>query len=35
MHHIIKEVQDRKVDVSGTSKEKLITAKVHFSQRRR
>ena len=23
MHHIIKEVQDRKVDVIGTSKEKL------------
>ena len=30
MHHIIKEVQDRKVDVIGTSKEKLITAKVHL-----
>ena len=29
MHHISKEVQDRKVDVIGTSKEKLITAKVH------
>ena len=29
MHHIIKEVQDRKVDVIGTSKEKLITAKVY------
>ena len=32
MHHIIKEVQDRKVDVIGTSKEKLITAKVHLLQ---
>ena len=30
MHHIIKEVQDRKVDVIGTSKEKLFTAKVHL-----
>ena len=30
MHHIIKEIQDRKVDVIGTSKEKLITAKVHL-----
>ena len=30
MHHIIKEAQDRKVDVIGTSKEKLITAKVHL-----
>ena len=30
MHHIITEVQDRKVDVIGTSKEKLSTAKVHL-----
>ena len=30
MHHIIKEVQDRKVDVIGTSKEKLSTVKVHL-----
>ena len=30
MHHIIKEVQDRKIEVIGTSKEKLITAKVHL-----
>ena len=30
MHHIIKDVQDRKVDVIGTSKEKLSTAKVHL-----
>ena len=30
MHHISKEVQDRRVDVIGTSKEKLLTAKVHL-----
>ena len=30
MHHIINEVQDRKVDVIGTSKEKLNTAKVYL-----
>ena len=30
MHYIIKEVQDRAVDVIGTSTEKLITAKVHL-----
>ena len=30
MHHISKEVQDRKVDVIGTSKEKLSTARVHL-----
>ena len=30
MHHIIKGVQDRKADVIGTSKEKLMTAKVYL-----
>ena len=30
MHHINKEVQDRKADVIGTSKEMLSTAKVHL-----
>ena len=30
MHHIIKEVKDRKVDVIGMNKEQLITAKVHL-----
>ena len=30
MHHIIKDVQDRKVDVIGTSKENLLTVKVHL-----
>ena len=30
MHHIIKDIQDRKVDVIGMSKEKLFTAKVHL-----
>ena len=36
MHHIIKEVQDRKVDVIGTSKEKLkCNCESAFTQRRR
>jgi len=30
MHHIIKELEEMKVAVIGTSKEKLITAKVHL-----
>ena len=30
MYHIIKKVEDRKADVSGTSKEKVLTAKVHL-----
>ena len=30
MHNIIKERQDRKVDMNGTSKEKLIAAKVQL-----
>ena len=30
MYNIIKEGQDRKVDMNGTSKEKLIAAKVHL-----
>ena len=30
MHHIIKELEEMKVAVIGTSKKKLITAKVHL-----